>query len=178
MSIKRGLAGGACTLSLVVASFFGIVTDKVRISPEGLENLINCEGCKLNAYKDVAGVPTVGVGATVGVVFGRLYTDGEVAKLLARDVMIAETCLVRNAPTKYTQGEWDSYVSFVFNVGCSAFVSSTSYKILMGKKPGTRYQACEAMRMWNKITVNGRKVVSPGLVNRRDKDVALCVKYL
>lgn len=178
MGVKKYIATTGCSLALVTASFFGIVTDKVRISQEGLENLINCEGCQRNAYKDVAGVPTVGVGATVGVVFGRLYTNGEVAQLLARDVMLAEKCLARNAPVRYTQGEWDSYVSFVFNVGCSAFVSSTSYRILTGKAKGDRFAACQAMDKWDKITVNGKKVVSPGLVNRRVKDIALCTKYL
>ncbi|UNA00892.1 lysin [Erwinia phage VyarbaL] len=178
MSVKKALAGGACSLALVTASFFGIVTDKVRISQEGLENLINCEGCKRQSYKDVAGVPTAGVGSTIGIVMGRLYTDGEVAKMLAKDVIIAEQCLNRNVKVDLNQGEWDAYVSFVFNVGCSAFVSSTTYRILNGVKPGTRIQACQAMGMWNKITVNGVKVFSQGVYNRRVKDIALCVKYM
>ena len=175
MSIKKAVAPVGCSLALVVASFFGIVTDKVRISEEGLANLINCEGCQRNSYKDGAGVPTAGVGSTIAIVMGRIYTNGEVAKMLARDVLIAEQCLNRNVKVDLSQGEWDAYTSFVFNVGCSGFVSSTAFRNL---HKGNRVQACNDMRMWNKITVNGQKVYSPGLNNRRTKDIALCVKQL
>ncbi len=182
MSVKKALAGSACSLPLIVASFFGIVTDKVRISEEGLSNLINCEGCERQAYKDGAGVPTVGVGSTIGVIYGRLYTNGEIAQRLARDVMSAEQCLARNVKADLTQGEWDAYTSYIFNIGCSGFVSSTTYRILSGDVKATRTDACYAMRRWDKITVvkGGKKVliVSPGLQNRRAKDISLCVKYI
>lgn len=175
MSIKKAMAGTGCSLAIVVASFFGLVGEKVRISEEGLANLINCEGCERQAYKDGAGVPTAGVGSTIGIVMGRLYTDGEVAKMLAKDVVIAEQCLNRNVKVDLTQGEWDAYASFIFNIGCSGFVSSTTYRVL---HQGNRFMACDAMRMWNKITVNGVKVYSKGVANRREKDRAICVKYL
>lgn len=178
MAVRKDVAASACSLALITASFFGYVTDNVRLSEEGLANIINCEGCNRQAYKDVAGVPTAGVGSTIGVVMGRLYTDGEIARRLAQDVMTAESCLNRNLRIDLSQGEWDAYTSFVFNVGCSAFVSSTTFRILNGVKPGTRKDACEAMMMWNKVTINGKKVVSPGLVNRRVKDISLCVKEI
>ncbi|KAF2282462.1 hypothetical protein GH714_043933 [Hevea brasiliensis] len=157
MAVRKAVAASACSLALITASFFGYVTDSVRLSEEGLANIIDCEGCNRQAYKDVAGVPTVGVGSTIGVVMGRLYTNGEIARRLARDVMTAEACLNRNLRIDLSQGEWDAYTSFVFNVGCSAFVSSTTFRILNGVKPGTRKDACEAMLMWNKVTINGRK---------------------
>lgn len=178
MSIKKVVATSTGSLALLVGTFFGIVTDNVRISEEGLYNLIQDEGYSKTTYRDQAGVPTVGVGSTIGVVMGRLYTEGELARRLAKDVMDAERCLSRNVKVDLTQGEWDGYVAFVFNVGCSAFVSSSTYRILHGKKVGTRKQACEAMGLWNKITVSGRLVYNQGIQNRRDRDIALCVKQL
>lgn len=178
MSIKRALVGSTASIVLLVASFFGFVGDDVRISEEGLYHLIEAEGYSKTTYKDQAGVPTVGVGSTIGVIMGKLYTEGELAKRLATDVMEAESCLKRNVKEDLNQGEWDAYVSFVFNVGCTAFVSSSTYRILTGKVKGTRIQACNSMSLWNKITVNGRKVFNQGLQNRRSKDIALCVKQL
>lgn len=178
MSIKKVVAGSAGSVILLMASFFGFVGDSVRISEDGLANLIQNEGYSKTTYKDQAGVPTVGVGSTIGVIMGKLYTEGELAERLAKDVLDAERCLNRNVTVDLNQGEWDAYTSFVFNVGCSAFVSSSTYRILEGKQRGTRIQACNAMSLWNKITVKGRKVFNQGIQNRRDRDIALCVKQL
>lgn len=178
MAIKRAVAGASGSIVLLMASFFGFVGDRVRISEEGLYNIISAEGYSETTYKDQAGVPTVCVGSTIGVVMGKLYTSGDCAKRLAKDVLEAERCLVRNVKVDLTQSEWDAYTSFVFNVGCSAFVNSSSYRILQGKKVGTRFQACKAMSLWDKITVMGKLVFNQGLKNRRDKDIALCVKQL
>lgn len=178
MTIKKVVAGSAGSIVLLVASFFGFVGEKVNISEEGLYHLIGAEGYSKTTYRDQAGVATVGVGSTINVIMGKLYTEGELAKRLADDVITAERCLLRNVKVDLTQGEWDAYTSFVFNVGCSAFVSSTSYKVLSGAKKGNRVDACNAMALWNKITVKGKLVYNQGLQNRRTKDIALCVKQL
>lgn len=51
-----------------------------------------------------------------------------------------------------------------------AFAGSTALKEI---KTGHLADVPSAMALWNKITVQGVRVVSPGLVNRRNAEIAL-----
>jgi lysozyme len=175
MGIKAKLATGACTLTVVIASYFGYSDSNSRLSVEGVTNIINCEGCNRIAYKDVAGIPTIGVGSTQGVVMGTVITDDEVGRRLAKDLRTAESCFRRYVKVDVTQGEYDGWVSFIFNKGCGAFKESTALKLL---NSGQHKAACKDMLKWNKITVNGKKVFSQGVYNRSLKDSQICVKQL
>lgn len=68
-----------------------------------------------------------------------------------------------------------SYISFAYNVGDSAFRSSTLLEL---HNQGRYREACEQMRRWVYVTVAGIKVKLAGLANRRDKEVALCLSGL
>lgn len=55
-------------------------------------------------------------------------------------------------------------LSLCYNIGGGSFKTSTGLR----RHRAQRYaEAADAFLMWNKITVNGRKVVSKGLNNRR-----------
>ena len=58
-------------------------------------------------------------------------------------------------------------VSFVFNVGESAFKNSTLLKYL---NKGDILKAKDQLLLWNKVTVNKKKIVDKGLANRREKE--------
>ncbi len=63
-----------------------------------------------------------------------------------------------------TSHEFGAFVSLTHNIGVGAFTKSTAArKFNKGDKVG----AAKAILLWNKITVNGVKVVSQGLINRR-----------
>ena len=175
MGIKAKLATGACTLTVVIASYFGYSDGNSKMSVEGITNIINCEGCNRVAYKDVAGIPTIGVGSTTGVVPGTIITDDEVGRRLASDIKQAESCFRRRVKVDVTQSEYDAWVSFIFNKGCGAFSDSSALKLL---NQGRHTEACQSMLLWNKITVNGKKVFSKGVYNRSLKDSQLCLKQL
>jgi len=144
-----------------------------RISAEGLAKLQQWEGLRLEAYKDSAGIWTVGYGHT-GLVRGQPIgqfteiTKEEAEKLLKNDLDGFERSVERLVKVPLTDGEHAALVSFQFNTG--GLEGSTLLKKL---NRGERESVPEEMARWNKITVKGKKVVSEGLINRRAKEISL-----
>lgn len=138
-------------------------------SPAGLEFIIRQEGMKLNAYQDTAGIWTICVGATrdmngYPVKKGLKYSVEDCLLLLDRDVQDATRSVQKNIRVPLKQFEFDALSSFNFNIGSHAFSLSTLRKVINGDKTGDIYR--EFLR-WDKVTVNGDKVFSKGLHNRR-----------
>jgi lysozyme len=69
-----------------------------------------------------------------------------------------------------SQGQFDALVSFVYNVGAGAFENST---LLEKLNAGDYRGAFDEFERWNKVTVNGEKIVSSGLVKRRRREQEL-----
>lgn len=146
------------------------------LSAFGLVAIAGYEGYRGTAYRDVVGVPTVGYGTTVGVKMGDTTTpDRALARLNveASDVYAAGVKRCAGDVPLY-QHEFDAYVSLTYNIGVSAFCNSTIVTRLKHNPPDYA-GACEAIKMWNKATVNGKKVVVQGLVNRREKEYRTCI---
>jgi len=156
-------------------------------SKEGLQFLKSVEGSKLKAYVDVAGHLTIGVGhkltaqelkTKVIVVKGKAisWSNGisqeDVDDLLDQDTNYFEKVINVHIKTQLSQNQFDALVSFVFNVGASAFLSSTLLRKinaqLLHHVPGE-------LLKWNKITdpQTKKKVMSRGLSNRRTKEINL-----
>lgn len=152
MAIKRRMIVGALSLSAA-----------------GLLSLAGYEGFRDEAYIPVEGdVPTIGFGSTAGVQLGDKITVTEGLKRLYRDVGKAESAIGRCVTVPLTQGEYDAYTSFAFNIGSSAFCGSTLVKKLnSGDYPG----ACAELKRW--VYSGGRKV--DGLVKRRESEYARCM---
>lgn len=152
MSVKKRLAIGALSLSAT-----------------GLLALAGYEGFRNEAYIPVPGdVPTVGFGSTEGVKLGDKITVEEGLERLYRDVGVVESTIARCVKVPLTQGEYDAYTSFAFNVGGSAFCGSTLVKKLnSGDYPG----ACAELKRW--VYVDGK--VLPGLVERREREYLMCM---
>ncbi len=152
MSVKKRLAIGALSLSAT-----------------GLLALAGYEGFRNEAYIPVPGdVPTVGFGSTEGVKLGDKITVEEGLERLYRDVGVVESAIAKCVKVPLTQGEYDAYTSFVFNVGGSAFCSSTLVKKLnSGDYPG----ACAELKRW--VYADGK--VLPGLVERREREFQMCM---
>ena len=125
-----------------------------------INKIIEFEGCKLTAYKCPAGVWTIGVGHTKGVKQGQTITKAQAMSLLKGDLLPCEN-YVNNLGVCKTQGQFDSLVSFSFNLGTAALGRSTLLKYIRQGK-AEQYIRGEFAK-WVK---SGGKTLA-GLVKRR-----------
>lgn len=133
----------------------------MKTSQGGLDFIQDVEGCKLFAYLDTGGVWTIGVGHTgPEVVKGLSCTMEQAMAWLAEDVREAEDAINKAVKVSLTQNQFDALVSFVFNVGVGAFLSSTLLKKL---NAGDYEGAAGQFPRWNKD--NGKEIA--GLTKRR-----------
>ena len=129
------------------------------------------EGFREKAYLCPAAVWTIGYGTTRWP-DGRKVKDGEtvtrkVAETLLRDQLKDFAKEVdRLVSVPLTANERGALVSFTYNVGASAFGSSTLLKLL---NSGDRAGAAEQFRRWNVAA----GVVMTGLVARRKEEAAM-----
>lgn len=112
------------------------------LSSAGLEAIKRREGVLLAMYRDSAGLPTIGVGHLLTkdeLTSGKLTIDGEwhtgitaevADALLREDLMTAEEVVTVVVTVPLSQAQFDTLVSFVFNVGGSAFRKSTLVRLL------------------------------------------------
>lgn len=140
------------------------------ISRNGISHIKRVEGERLDVYRDAAGHMTVGVGHLVlpedNLRMGDTITHAHSDKLLRADLLKAEDTVNKSVVVPLSQNQFDSLVSFVFNVGDGNFRRST----LLSKLNEYNYHGALAeMERWNKVTDpnTGLKVVNEGLVNRR-----------
>jgi lysozyme len=153
----------------------------MQMSSHGLDLLQQWEGFKLQVYKDSAGLPTIGVGHLLTkseLSSGKIningvpvkYADGlttqQVNDLLAQDVQPAATAVNNGVKVALNQNQFDTLVSFTFNVGVGAFASSTLLKLL---NQGQYEQVPTQLLRWTRA---GGQVVQ-GLVNRRNNEIKL-----
>lgn len=158
---------------------------KIQISKRGLQKLAQWEGevkdssGKHVVYEDAAGLLTIGVGhllteeelsTEVILIENQIFnwTEGlpnNVAyQLLSKDVQWAQDAVDNNVRVFLMQNQFDTLVSFVFNVGATNFRSSTLLKLLNQGK----YEAVpEQLRRWNKAAGKTLR----GLIVRRQHEI-------
>lgn len=149
---------------------------KMVLSEKGMKMLIALEGERLTAYKDIAGIWTIGVGHTgkvdnVSIHAGMSITVEKSRALLGEDLNAFIDCVNRCIHQPLTQCQFDALVIFAFNIGCSAFSTSSAVKRINAGEPVVR--VVERIAVWNKATTSQGKAISPGLVNRRNAEIEL-----
>jgi lysozyme len=139
------------------------------MSPAGIEQLIAEEGEVLRAYRDVAGVWTIGVGLTaasgvIAPVAGMTITQRQSRSLLAEALGRRYEPAVAAAMPGATQPAFDGGVSFHFNTGAIGRASWVA-----AWRRGDRAAVRTGLAAWNKA---GGRVVE-GLVRRRAREADL-----
>lgn len=132
----------------------------MKPSEAGLALIRQFEGLRLSAYKCPAGVPTIGYGTTNGVKMGQTITREEADRLLQDDAQRFADHVAALVKVKLNQNQIDALVSFVYNVGPSAFAGSTMLRLI---NQGLYADAARQFQRWNKA---GGEVM-PGLTRRR-----------
>lgn len=118
------------------------------------------EGCKLEAYRDQAGVWTIGYGHTCGVFPGMTCEQHEALQWLNADLVACDAAVNRLIDVKLTQNQFDALVDFVYNLGAGALEHST-LRTLVNK--GLFLAAAAEFLKWDHI--DGKP--SDGLLRRR-----------
>lgn len=128
------------------------------------------EGDILKAYQDGNGVWTNGYGNTHNVCATTpTITSSQAASDLRHNLLTADNDIENAVTVPLNQNEFDSLVSFDFNIGDGHLRSSTTLRLL---NAGNRQGAADAMLMWDKIA----GAPSPGLLRRRTAERALFLK--
>ncbi len=145
----------------------------MRVSPNGIKLIEAFEGFSAKPYPCPAGIPTIGYGAT-------RYTDGTAVKLTDSpiDKNAAETLLKtqlrsyeravsRYATQELNQNQFDSLVSFSFNVGLGNLKRSSLMRMVNQNPldPSISY----AFKRW--VFADGKLL--QGLQNRRAREAEL-----
>lgn len=150
-----------------------------ELSPIGVRSLMRVEGFVGYAYDDadqklrhimpgdhVAGILTIGYGHTgKHAKPGATITKLQASALLAEDLIRFNEHVDSSIKALVAQNVFDACVILCYNIGRNAFSRSTALKLL--NYGDSLERVGEALKLWNKTTINGRKVISSGLITRR-----------
>lgn len=134
----------------------------MQISNNGISLIKRFEGTKLNAYKDVKGVWTIGTGTTVYpngnyVKSGDTITQEQADQYLTYDLQRFVNSINSLVKVTLTQNQFDALVSLVYNIGSTAFANSTLLRTLNSGNYNVDFTA------WR---YSGGRMIQ-GLLNRR-----------
>lgn len=151
-------SGGTCTRGAI---------SSYSTNAKGLDVIKTMEGFYGNFYIDPVGIRTIGYGHAchalpcTGPDFASLpLTEQKAEEILINDLQLYETCIKNAVTVALNINEFSALVSFVFNVGCGAFKTSTLLRLL------NQGQYTEVPNQLNRWTKGGGKTL-PGLVRRR-----------
>jgi GH24 family phage-related lysozyme (muramidase) len=140
----------------------------MALSAAGATGIIMHEGEVQQVYLDPIGIPTVCVGHIKTVTkadLGKPYSHETCQYLLQQDTKDAQSSVGKCVTAPVTQEQYDSLVSFTFNVGGKALCTST---LVRKFNAGDCLGAAAEFSRWNKA---GGKVLK-GLTVRREYERA------
>ena len=179
----RKLSGGVLTQAQVIATdkLLSIDFDAVKnmlgipesmsVSNKGVDLICEFEGKRLVAYDDGVGVWTIGFGTIkypngVRVKKGDTCTLDQAKEYMRHDLIEFEHTVNSSVKVPLNQNQFDALVSLAYNIGSSAFKSST----LVKKLSTSDYQgAADQFNVW--VNAGGKRM--QGLVSRRDREKLL-----
>ena len=127
-----------------------------------MTQLMMMEGLRLEAYRDAAGVLTIGYGHT-----GKDVREGDrISPYWAKELLVKDVEAVERAVTELqvarTEGQLDALVSLAFNIGIGRLKGSTLLQVI--RDGGTRNQIKKEFKRW--VYAGGRRL--KGLELRRE----------
>lgn len=146
----------------------------MKTSDKGLALIKKFEGFSAKPYLCLAGVPTIGYGATYYpdgrrvTMQDRPVTEADATAMLRAMLASYEAGIARYVQVPLTQGQYDALVSFAYNLGLAALKSSTLLRLLNARNYAG---AAAQFPRWNRA---GGKVL-PGLTRRREAERKLFV---
>ena len=179
----RKLSGGVLTQAQVIATdkLLSIDFDAVKnmlgipesmsVSNKGVDLICEFEGKRLVAYDDGVGVWTIGFGTIkypngVRVKKGDTCTLEQAKEYMRHDLIEFEYTVNSSVRVPLNQNQFDALVSLAYNIGSSAFKSSTLVKKL---NTGDYQGAADQFNVW--VNAGGKRM--QGLVSRRDREKLL-----
>jgi lysozyme len=151
------------------------------------EFLEELEGRRKLVYQCTGGHPTIGVGhkltkdelsggniriGGMDVPYSNGLTEAQIDDLAAQDTLEAVSAIDRLVTVPLSVNQKAALIAFVFNVGVTAFSTSTLLRLLNGRN----YKAVPGqLKRWNKVRnpKTGQLEVSQGLIDRRAKEIKM-----
>ena len=135
----------------------------MQISELALEKIKAFEGCRLSAYRDAAGVLTIGYGHTRGVREGDKISQYWADDHLRKDIETVEA-QIEELDLTLSQPQLDALVSFVFNIGIGKFKEATLLRYIREGRSEN-----DIKREWRRWVYAGNPPRTlPGLIKRRE----------
>jgi lysozyme len=132
----------------------------MRASQTLIDAIKKFEGVSLKAYRDTAGVWTIGYGHTKDVKAGDKITQYQAEQFLKEDLQKFEA-IANKVKRISTQGRFDAVLDFIYNCGPTNFEKSTLKAYIECGKATWEIQ--EQFLRW--VNAGGKKL--GGLVSRR-----------
>lgn len=128
------------------------------------------EGLRLKAYLCPAKVWTIGYGETDGVTPGMVWTKQYADERLCEELTKYVNALTKLCRRQPNENQLGAFLSLAYNIGLTAFKKST---VLRQYNAGNYAAAARAFALWNKATVDSKKVELAGLTSRRAAEAAM-----
>ena len=137
-----------------------------HLSSKGLDFIKRHEGYSDKVYEDSAGNPTIGYGHKIlpGEDFSQGITKAQALTLLKQDVQGAVVDVNAALKVPVTQNQFDALVSLRFNAGPVSVLPGNE----MMRAVNAGHVTQSNFTAYRYVHVNGRAVVSQGLLNRRE----------
>jgi len=143
----------------------------MKLSAAGISLLTTLEGKRSKPYLDAVGLWSNGIGHLyTNQLVGRTdapWSDAKIMQTLRNDLYQFETTVMDaclSGGLKPSQSQFDGMVLLAFNIGHKGFTNSTVLRRFLNRDNAG---AASAFLLWNKITINGKKVASRALEARR-----------
>lgn len=144
----------------------------MNFNADGERLIKEFEGCKLQSYRDVIGILTIGYGHTGQDVRENMFiTQDQAEVLLMQDIRLFVGKVTNILYAPMNDNQFSATVCFAYNV--KGWASTPLFGYLL------RGEFETAQRHWlfyDKVTSNGQKIEVPGLKRRRQAELDLFCK--
>jgi len=132
-----------------------------EVPKSGIKSIQRWESCKLTAYLDGGGVPTIGWGHTSGVKLGQVWTQQQCDQAFEVEIGHFWRGVYRlTSDVHSTEPQLGAMLSLAYNIGLEGFINSS---VLRHHRARDYALAADSFLLW--VKDNGKFI--RGLYNRR-----------